>query len=69
MKDCSAVQDIICSQLAAAVEITLQFVECESAIVNKENQLLALRARAPAVLLALIARPVQKRRELSDVAQ
>ena len=37
MKDSAAVQQFVGSHRASAVEITLQFVECESAIVNKED--------------------------------
>ena len=37
MKNCAAVQHLVCPHLAAAVKIALQFVECETAIVGKED--------------------------------
>src|SRR5262245_13472316 len=69
MKHRSAVQEIIGAQWAAVGNITLKFVERESATVGNKDDLVALSAPASAEFLPIVVRAVQKCRKFPHVAK
>ena len=69
MESRAASEHIVRSQRLVTVKAPLKVIQCESPIVNEQDRLVTLDACSASALPTFVLRPLQKRHELSDVAQ